>query len=187
MGVTGTWSALADVIDPPNGLRPELATPVTLAAHLDRTYQVRGHVTVIGEKLAALMRRDFDRLMINTPPQVGKSRTAVEWGAFWWLCVHPTTRIVVGCYGDDLAVRRGKAIRRLVERHGAAYGLHLERGSTSMKDWTLTSGGGVRSGVGFGALVVEVAEAGEGDGGGRHGGHGAHSDPRSMWSSTTGV
>ena len=44
----GTWSALADVIDPPDGLRPELATPVTLAAYLDKTYQVRGHVTVIG-------------------------------------------------------------------------------------------------------------------------------------------
>ncbi len=58
---------------------------------------------------------------------------------------------MIGCYGDDLAVRRGKAIRRLVDRFGAAYGLHLERGSASMKDWTLTSGGGVRSvGVGSG-------------------------------------
>jgi hypothetical protein len=149
--MTSTWAALADVLDPPDGTRPELATPVALAAHLDRAYQVRAHVVVIGDEMAALERGDFDRLLINTPPQVGKSRTAVEWGAFWWLCLHPTTRIVVGCYGDDLAVRRGKAIRRLIERHGASYGLFLDRGSTSMKDWTLTSGGGVRSvGVGSG-------------------------------------
>jgi hypothetical protein len=147
----GTWGALADILDPPEGVRAELVDVVTLAAYLDSRYQVRAHVRVIARELAALERGDFDRLLINTPPQVGKSVTAVEWGAFWWLCLHPTTRIVVGCYGDDLAVRRGKAIRRLIERHGAPYGLHLERGSSSMKDWTLTSRGGVRSvGVGSG-------------------------------------
>lgn len=147
----GTWTALADVIDPPDGVRAELVNVVALAAHLDPRYQVRSHVKVIARELAALERGEFDRLLINCPPQVGKSVTAVEWGAFWWLCLHPTTRIVIGCYGDDLAVRRGKAIRRLVDRYGAAYGLHLERGSASMKDWTLTSGGGVRSvGVGSG-------------------------------------
>jgi hypothetical protein len=148
---TGTWTALADVIDPPDGVRAELVDVVALAAHLDPRYQVRAHVQVIARELAALEQGAFDRLLINCPPQVGKSVTAVEWGAFWWLCLHPTTRIVIGCYGDDLAVRRGKAIRRLIERHGAQYGLHLERGSASMKDWTLTSGGGVRSvGVGSG-------------------------------------
>jgi hypothetical protein len=59
--------------------------------------------------------------------------------------------VVVGCYGDDLAVKRGKAIRRLVESYGARYGLMVERGSAAMKDWAVTAGGGVRSvGVGSG-------------------------------------
>ena len=136
--------------DPP-GPRPELATPVVLAHHLDQGYQVRAHLDVIGAELASLEAGTFDRLLLNTPPQVGKSRTAVEWGAFWWLCLHPQAHIVVGCYGDDLAVKRGKAIRRLVELYGSAYGLTIERGSAAMKDWALTSGGGVRSvGVGSG-------------------------------------
>lgn len=141
---------MADRADPA-AARPHLTTPVTLAHHLDPSYQVRAHLDVIGAELAALERGDFDRLLLNTPPQVGKSRTAVEWGAFWWLARHPTARIVVGCYGDDLAVKRGKAIRRLVELYGARFGLVLERGSAAMKDWSLTSGGGVRSvGVGSG-------------------------------------
>lgn len=146
-----TWAGgLAERLEPPQ-VRPELASPVTLAAHLDSTYQVRAHLEVIGAEFKALKAGQFDRLLLNTPPQVGKSRTAVEWGAFWWLCHHPTAHIVVGCYGDDLAVKRGKAIRRLVELYGAQFGLVIERGSAAMKDWALTSGGGVRSvGVGSG-------------------------------------
>lgn len=150
----GLLTQVADIIDPdarPD--RPELATPVTLAAHLDPTYQVRSHLTLIGEELAALERGEFDRLMLNTPPRVGKTRTAVEWFAFWWLCHHPTERIIIGCYGDDLAQRAGGHIRRIVERYGAAYGLVLERGSSAKKDWELTTGGGVRS-VGVGSGVT---------------------------------
>ncbi len=148
--IPGWARALADLADPPPA-GPELATPVTLAHHLDPAYQVRTHLEVIGAELADLEQGTFDRLLLNTPPQVGKSRTAVEWGAFWWLCRHPDAKIVVGCYGDDLAVKRGKAIRRLVDLYGMRFGLQIERGSAAMKDWTLTSGGGVRSvGVGSG-------------------------------------
>ncbi|HKO89540.1 MAG TPA: hypothetical protein VJU61_00215, partial [Polyangiaceae bacterium] len=149
------WGALADHVDPPAdlGRPPELADPVTLAKHLDPNYRDRPHLRVVAAELAALERGEFDRLMLNTPPQVGKSRTAVEWGAFWWLCLHPTHRIIVGCYGDVLAVKRGKAIRKLVEQYGAAYGLHIERGSAGMKDWNVTAGGGVLA-VGVGSGVT---------------------------------
>lgn len=148
------YGALADYLDPPApASRPELASPLTLAAHLDPGYQVRAHLRVIGDELAALERGDFDRLLLNTPPQVGKSVTAVEWGAFWWLCLHPTARIIIGCYGDVLALKRGRNIRKLVIRYGAAYGLSIVRGSASMKDWELNTGGGVFS-VGVGAGVT---------------------------------
>lgn len=151
--MTGVLGQLADLIDPDAAPgHPELATPVTLAAHLDMHYQVRSHLELIGEELAELERGTrFDRLMINTPPRVGKTRTAVEWFVFWWLIKHPTHRVIIGSYGDDLAQRAGKHIRALVERFGADYGLVLQHGSAAMKDWELTTGGGVRSvGVGSG-------------------------------------
>ena len=144
---------VANVIDPDHVVeRPELATPTTLATHLDPQYQVRAHLALIGEELAALERGDsFDRLMINTPPRVGKTRLAVEWFVFWWLIKHPTHRVIIASYGDDLAARAGKHIRSLIVRYGATYGLVLERGSAAAKDWSLTTGGGVRSiGVGSG-------------------------------------
>jgi hypothetical protein len=153
-GVLAPWNEqVADAIDPDARRdQPELATPTTLAAHLDPSYQVRAHLTLIGEELAALDRGDsFDRLMLNTPPRVGKTKTAVEWFAFWWLIKHPTERIIVGSYGDSLARRAGQHIRRMIERYGARYGLMLERGSAAANDWSLTTGGGVKSvGVGSG-------------------------------------
>lgn len=153
--VTTMWGALADHVDPPPAAepRPELADPVTLAKHLDSNYRDRPHLRVIAAELKAMEAGEFDRLLLNTPPQVGKSRTAVEWGAFWWLCLHPSDRIIIGCYGDVLALKRGKAVRKLVELYGAAYGLYLERGSASMKDWSLTTGGGVLA-VGVGSGVT---------------------------------
>jgi len=146
--VTGVLTQAADLIDPDVSVeRPELATPTTLAAHLDRTYQVRSHLTLIGEELAALERGEaFDRLMVNTPPRVGKTRLAVEWFVFWWLILHPTHRVIVASYDDSLAHRAGKHIRALVAKYGASYGLILEHGSTAAKDWSLTTAGGVHSG-----------------------------------------
>jgi len=151
----GVLSQVADVIDPDAVVqRPELETPTTLAAHLDPTYQVRSHLTLIGEHLAALERgEDFDRLMVNTPPRVGKTRLAVEWFVFWWLIKHPTHRVIVASYDDSLAQRAGKHIRALITKYGAGYGLILERGSAAAKDWSLSTGGGVRS-VGIGSGIT---------------------------------
>jgi hypothetical protein len=150
----GIFADAAAIIDPDHVVeRPELRTPVTLASHLDSRYQVRAHLRVIGDELDALERGDFDRLLLNTAPQTGKSTTATEWGAFWWLCRNPTARIVVGSYGDDRAVPLGRAIKKLVETYGMNYGLVLERGAAAVKHWNLTTGGGVRS-VGVGSSIT---------------------------------
>lgn len=131
--------------------RVALADPATLADHLEDRYQLRAHALVIGRELERLRRREFGRLSINLPPQCGKTRTAVEWGVFWWLCLQPDAHVVIGSYNGRLAVKRGKAVRRLIGSYGARFGLCLEPGSANMTDWSLTTGGGVRSvGVGGG-------------------------------------
>lgn len=103
-----------------------LRDPVTLARGLDGTFRTRPHLRVIGDALAAVERGDYDRLMIFTPPQVGKSTTVAEWFPFWWLCLYPMDRIGVTSYGDDLALRRGKTIRGYVEEYGAEYDLRMK-------------------------------------------------------------
>jgi hypothetical protein len=135
----------------PPGERPtELGDPLTLAVSLDPGVADRPHLRIIAADVTDIEAGTCEALLVTTPPQVGKSTLAVEWTAFWWLILHPTARIIIASYGDDLAVKRGKNIRTLISRYGARYGLELEFGSRSMKDFSVVTGGGVRS-VGIGS------------------------------------
>ena len=133
--------------------RRMLRHPAVMAFCLDRKWAQREHSDRISLALRDLEEGRCNRLAIFTPPQVGKSTLGVEWLAFWWLCLHPGHRVVIGSYGKDLATRRGRTIRKLVRLHGKRWGLHLERGAANVSDWQLTTGGGVKS-VGVGSGVT---------------------------------
>lgn len=132
--------------------RDALSDPLTLAMHLDPRMVSRPHLRVISEAIAGLSETGGDRVLVTTPPQVGKTQLAV-WGVFWWLCKHPAARVIIGSYGTLLATKRGRAIRKLVEQFGHRYGLELEQGVGAANDWKLTTGGGVRS-AGIGAGIT---------------------------------
>jgi hypothetical protein len=106
---------------------------------------VRDHLRLIGTAYADLFAGRIRRLLIITPPQVGKSTTAGEWGPFWWLCRRPASRVVVCSYGKDLALVRGRHTRELVAEHGHRYGLRLNPATRAAHDWSLLTGGGMRS------------------------------------------
>lgn len=128
-----------------------LVDPATMARGLDGEYRMRPHLRVIGDAIAGVLRGDYDRLLIITPPQVGKSTLVGEWGVMWWLANRPTDDVVIASYGADLAEARSKAVRALINAHGGEYGLRPLRGSNSSKDWRLESGAHLRAiGVGGG-------------------------------------
>ncbi|MFF0092701.1 hypothetical protein ACFYSF_22445 [Streptomyces canus] len=134
-----------------------LRDPVTLARGLDPTFKMRPHLKVISQALLGVVEGYYDRLLIFTPPQVGKSTTVAEWFPFWWLCLFPMDKVAVTSYGDDLALRRGSTIRGYVEDYGDEYDLHMQPGSGAKQDWLLRSGGGVRSvSVGKGLTGFDV-------------------------------
>jgi hypothetical protein len=133
--------------------RALLEHPALMAYCLDTAWQTRVHTERISRALAELRDGTLQRLMIFTPPQIGKSTLAVEWFVFWWLCNHQAARVVIGSYGKDLATRRGRRIRALVRRYGHRWDLQLEQGASSVTEWSLTTGGGVKS-VGVGSGVT---------------------------------
>jgi hypothetical protein len=139
-------SAAAAAQDVVMGLQVRMApTPTQLAALLERSYRVRKHLTVIGEAFAAAENKTVDRVIITAPPQCGKSETAARWGPFWWLTKHPEHKVALVSYGDSLAVKHSRAIRRFVTTHGSRFGLELRTGSGSAHDWEMSSGGGMRA------------------------------------------
>jgi hypothetical protein len=132
-----------------------LANPVRLARHLDPKYRMRPHLALIGSAMGELRRSSGDCLMIFTPPQVGKTVSAAVWGPFWWLALYPEDHVIIGSYGNILAINRGRQVRKLVNEYGHRYNISLERGSQAANDWHLASGGGVKS-VGVGAGIAGV-------------------------------
>lgn len=130
-----------------------LRTPTTLAHFLDpANFQIRAHTRVVGDALAGLG-RDYDRLLIVTPPQIGKSTAAAVWAPFWWLIQEPTDPIVIGSYGSKLATKHSRGVRTLVRDYGAEYGLEVDRATSAADEWYTTSGGGVKA-VGVGGGVT---------------------------------
>lgn len=128
-----------------------LRDPATMARGLDPVFRMRPHLRVIGESMRGLLAGEYDRLLILTPPQCGKSTLVGEWGVFWWLCNRSTDDVVIASYGADLAEARSKAVRAKVQAYGDEYGLHKLRGSDAARDWRLESGGHLRAvGVGGG-------------------------------------
>lgn len=122
------------------------AGPAALAAHLDPDgYQRRAHLDVIGETYLQVDAGEVNRVTVSLPPQTGKSYTAAVWGVFWWLVRHPRHRVVIASYADALALEHGGAVRDLVAKYGARFGLVLKRGSAGVQDWKITKGGGVRA------------------------------------------
>ena len=75
----------------------------------------------------------YDILLIETPPQHGKSLTVTESFPSWYLGRYPKNRVIEASYNDDTAKRFGRKNLEKVETYGTAL-FGLERGSI----WTTT-------------------------------------------------
>jgi hypothetical protein len=129
-----------------------LRDPAATAEFCDPGYARRPHLDLMAEELADVLAGHTQRLLVRVPPQTGKTTQVAVWGSFWWLANRPRASVMIGGYNNNLAVNRGRQIRKLVQRHGWRYDLALEWGASQVADWRLESGGGVKSvGVGGGA------------------------------------
>ena len=129
-----------------------LKNPATMAKYLDpRHFQIRAHTRLIGQTLGQL--GPDDRLLITTPPQVGKSTLVSQSLPFWWLAREPRAKVVLGSYAASLALKHSRVVRRHVFEHGAQFGLRIQRGEASVYDWSTTAGGGMRA-VGVGGSLT---------------------------------
>ena len=123
-----------------------LPDPGSLALKHDanRTVQ-RPHLELIDAAVRPALTVPNYKLMIFTPPQVGKSSRVSRWLPFWWLTHRPRHRILLASYGERLAVTHGREARNYVRAFGAEYGLFLDEEESSASDWSTLSGGGMRS------------------------------------------
>lgn len=129
-----------------------MESPGDLMCRLNPRQMVqRANLRLIDDELMWLHRTPGGKLMIWQAPQSGKSMRVSRAFPFWWLVNEPTDRIALGSYALQLALTHARAVRVLIEQYGAQFALLPSREEWAAADWTLLSGGGMRSrGVGGG-------------------------------------
>lgn len=66
-------------------------------------------------------------LILNTPPQVGKSSTVTEVLPSWYKMRHPDSGVIIVSYGDDLAQRFGRANLTKIKDFGKIFGVKVKK------------------------------------------------------------
>lgn len=123
----------------------DYASPGDMAVALDARQVQRPHLEIVDQAFCDVKAGVVDRVLITTPPQVGKTQRTV-WALFWWLSHFPQAKIILASYGAALAANRGRMVRELIRNHGADYGLVMSREQQASNDWALTAGGAMVTG-----------------------------------------
>lgn len=105
--------------------------------------------------------RPLNRLMINCPPQHGKSELVSIMAPAHYLAEHPDKYWVAASYAETLAARNSRHARNIVRsaEYRAIYDVQLSRASNSVTEWEFEGhrGGFYAVGVG-GALTGRTAD-----------------------------
>ena len=94
----------------------------------------------------------FEIMIINTPPQHGKSTTITETLPSWYLMKHPDESVIQVSYGDDLAERFGKRNLEKVKEHGALFGVEVDPKKATSREFQILNHKGrmISKGIGSG-------------------------------------
>ncbi|WP_432051817.1 terminase large subunit domain-containing protein [Streptomyces xiamenensis] len=147
--VSGQPDNLADMSDAQlDGELRRLAAlrdPATMGLHLIPGFQLQAHTRHMGRVLASVS-PERPRIIITTPPRVGKSLLACELFGFWWLAARDSrARLIIASYAASLSLPKSKAVRRHIAERGGEFGLSLRRGDSNIHNWSCDSGGGIRA------------------------------------------
>lgn len=94
----------------------------------------------------------FEIMIINTPPQHGKSTTITETLPSWYLMKHPDESVIQVSYGDDLAERFGKRNIEKVKEHGHIFGVEVDPKKATSREFNILNHKGrmISKGIGSG-------------------------------------
>jgi predicted phage terminase large subunit-like protein len=154
--------ALAAAENPPG---PRWATPGQLAAAVDPTTVQTPALDLIDCALVDVEEGRCDRLIIQAPPQEGKSTRVTTIGPLWMLIRNPDRRIACVSYAMELAEDFGRTIRNHITNNSGDdgtldLGLRIAPDNGSARRWQLDGHrGGVRSVGMAGGLTGRPADA----------------------------
>ncbi len=109
----------------------------------------------IAAKLEAVARGEITRLIINTPPQYGKSRLCSIAGPTWMLGINPRLNVCAASYSQDLSNRNSRESRerlKQTEYQDIFPETRLADDNQGVERWAVTKGGSYKA-VGIGGSL----------------------------------
>lgn len=106
--------------------------------------------------LSAVMSEGDEFVMINLPPQLGKTSWSGVLLPFWFIGMFPDKQVIFITYSDDYSRIYGRMVRDLFVKYGKElFGLEVDPNNDSTGDWKLKGhpAGGMLS-VGIGSLIT---------------------------------
>ena len=100
------------------------------------------HLAYLANRIQPQVARGGARIIVNVPPQHGKTELLSTWLPAWLLCWNPSYRVGVGSYIQDIAARNSMAVRDLVRSDPEGMGFKLHPSKQRGKDWELVHPGG---------------------------------------------
>ena len=80
----------------------------------------------------------YDILVLNQPPQTGKSTSVTETLPSWFLGKNPDSSVIAVAYGDDLAQRFGRRNKEKIERFGKIiFGISVSKSKSANDDFEI--------------------------------------------------
>ena len=94
----------------------------------------------------------YEIMIINTPPQHGKSTTITETLLSWYIMKHPDNSVIQVSYGDDLAERFGKRNLEKVKEFGGMFGVQVDPKKATSREFQILNHRGrvISKGIGSG-------------------------------------
>lgn len=96
----------------------------------------------------------FEILILNTPPQHGKSTTVTETFPAFYLGRNPTKKAILISYGDDLAERFGKRNLEKIRTYGNLFGISLNKKKSTSREFELSNEKGRMISKGLGSGIT---------------------------------
>jgi predicted phage terminase large subunit-like protein len=117
------------------------STPGEMAASLDPTTVQTPALDLIDAALVDVAEGRCERLILNMPPQEGKSQRASRRFPLWMLHRNPNLRIAMVSFEHGIAARWGQRIREDIGQH-VELGLVVDPTSRAKHNWELLGAGG---------------------------------------------
>lgn len=146
--MTVDWAeAAAKLFEP---AEPKWASPLDMAKALDHKTVRTPALEAINEALVWAFTTPDARLIIQAPPQNGKSQVASRRFPLWALTQNPELRITIASYETGVARRWGRAIRDDIKVHAQELGLKIRDDVGAQGEWQLDGhdGGVFTAGIG---------------------------------------